>query len=275
MSGYIMHGERETERLVRKTEHVLVRRHLSWAGIQPGESFADFGCGTGEVVAEAARINHGAPVVGVDADAGRIAHGRHECRRHNLPNARFQAASITGPGSSGLPSDAFDHAWTRFFLEYQPQPTEVVREMARVVAPGGKITLIDVEGNCTRHFGMDRRLQAGLREVLADLARTGFDPDAGRNLVAHANAIGLVDVRHELEPYHRIVGAPDPHTAATWRLKLETIRDNYVERLFPQNANKRWVFDALLEFLLSEETMTWSFLHLVQATKPPTPATCP
>jgi hypothetical protein len=75
-------------------------------------------------------------------------------------------------------------------------------------------------------------------------------------------------VREEIEPYHRIVGAPDAATAAAWRSKLKIIRESYVTRLFPHKAGKAWVFDAFLEFLLDPDTMTWSLLHLVQGTKP-------
>jgi ubiquinone/menaquinone biosynthesis C-methylase UbiE len=268
VSGYIMADDRETERLARKTERLLVRRHLAWAGLRPGESFVDFGCGSGEVAAQAARMNHGADVVGLDEDAGRRTHAQNACQRQGLPSVRFHAAHLRGPGSSGLAEGRFDHAWTRFFLEYQPVARDVVREMARVVRPGGKLTLIDLDGNCVWHFGMPETLRAELDAIIADLASTGFDPYAGRKLATHAAAVGLTEIREEIEPYHRIVGAPDPAAAAAWRTKLQIIRDNYVGRLFPHKADKRWVFDAFLEFLLSEDTMTWSLLHLVQATKP-------
>jgi hypothetical protein len=114
--------------------------------------------------------------------------------------------------------------------------------------------------------GAPDELRAGVDEVLADLATTGFDPHAGRRLKTYAAAAALVDIRHEIEPYHRIVGAPDQATAAAWDRKISTIRGNYLERLFPEKAHNAWVFDAFMEFILSEETMTWSLLHLVQGT---------
>jgi hypothetical protein len=77
-----------------------------------------------------------------------------------------------------------------------------------------------------------------------------------------------VGVRESVEPHHFVVGAPDPRAAAAWRVKVDTIRDNYVRRLFPQKAHKAHFFDAFLEFILRPDTMTWSVLHLVQGTKP-------
>jgi ubiquinone/menaquinone biosynthesis C-methylase UbiE len=268
MSGYIMESEHEATRLVLKTERVLVRRHLAWARLRRGESFLDAGCGTAEVVREAARVNAVAQVVGLDGDAARLARAAAASRADGLDHVRFHRARLTGVGSSGLPDRAFDHAWARFLLEYLPAPADVVRELARVVRPGGRVTLIDIEGNGVWHYGISDRLRRGLDEVLADLAATGFDPHAGRKLATYARAAGLVDIRHEIEPYHRIVGVPDPRTARAWRLKIESIRDNYVHRLFPEKAGNAWVFDDFLAFVLSDHSMTWSLLHLVQGTRP-------
>jgi SAM-dependent methyltransferase len=267
-TDYIMGGERETERLALKTEPVLICRHLAWAGLRAGESFVDFGCGSGEVVAEAARINHGARVTALESDAERVDYAATVCRQRGAAGVQFVTARVEGPGSSGLPDGTFDHAWARFLMEYVPAPVGVVREMKRVVRPGGKVTLIDVEGNGSRHFGMSDELRLGLDKVLGDLATTGFDPDAGCRLAAQAAAAGLVGIRHEIEPYHRIVGRPDARTATAWRLKIQALRDNYVGRLFPHKADMAWVFDAFLDFLVRDDTMTWSVLHLVQGRKP-------
>lgn len=266
MSADIMESPREGERISAKTRGVVVRHHLDWAGVRPGESFVDFGCATGEVAAEVARLDPHARVVGLDGNEARLAEARAACQR--LANVAFEAVHLTGPGSSGLPDGGFDHAWTRFFLEYHPSPVDIVREMARVVRPGGLVTLIDIEGNCIWHHGMDDDLRRELDEVIDDLAATGFDPYVGRRLDAFARAAGLVGVRRSVEPHHFIVGTPGPHAADAWRLKIETIRDNYTRALCPHKAHKAPVFDALLDFLMRPDTMTWSLLHLVQGTKP-------
>jgi ubiquinone/menaquinone biosynthesis C-methylase UbiE len=262
---YIMEGPGEAERLIAKTDRVLTRRHLDWTGLRHGESFLDVGCGAGDVVMEAARMTDPGLVVGVDANADRLGLARTRCAEAGLGAVRLEAAHVAGSGSSPFPDATFDHAWTRFFLEYLDDPASTVRELARIVRPGGRVTLLDIEGNCTWHFGMPGELSAGVDEVLADFATTGFDPHAGRRLKTYAAAAGLVDIRHEIEPYHRIVGAPDPATAAAWERKIATIRENYL-RLFPEKAHSAWVFDAFMGFILSEETMTWSLLHLVQGT---------
>jgi SAM-dependent methyltransferase len=266
-TGYIMEGPTETQRLRLKTEHVLVRRHLDWTGLLAGQSFVDFGCGTGEVVLVAAEHCRPGRVVGLDGNRKRLAALSCEAALQGLTNVEVRAAAIAGPASTGLPSGAYDHGWARFFLEYQPTPAGVVSEMARIVRPGGRVTLIDLEGNGVWHYGMETDLASGLAEVIADLGKTGFDPHIGRRLPDLASAAGLRDVRHEIEPYHRIVGRPDADTMAAWRLKIHGLRANYLRR-FPERRSLAWVFDAYLDFLARDDTMTWSLLHLVQGTVP-------
>ena len=267
MTGYIMESDREGDRLAAKTELVLVRRHLDWTGLAAGESFLDAGCGTGIVVAEAARLIHPGVACGFDASSARIDDAARQCRQAGLDNVRLYATPLENFASSRQHEAGFDHVWTRFFLEYQPDAARTVRTLARLAKPGGKVTLIDLEGNCTWHYGMQPALRAGLDEVIGDLATTGFDPHAGRRLTCYAAQAGLTDIRHEIEPYHRIVGTPDARTEAAWVRKIETIRDAYINRLFPAKSHLRWVFDELVEFLRSPDTMTWSLLHLVQGTK--------
>src|SRR3954454_19847687 len=78
--------------------------------------------------AEAARLVAGGRVVGLDASRERLAAAREGCTRAGLTGVAFHEARLHGPGAAGLPGASFDHVWTRFFLEYQPDPLAVTRE---------------------------------------------------------------------------------------------------------------------------------------------------
>ncbi len=266
-----MEGQGETDRLRQKTDELLVGRHLDWAKLERGQSFVDLGCGSGEVLLTAARLCSPGQAFGVDANPERLASVRRQLQSEALLNVEVLEASIVGCGSIGLPTGGFDHAWTRFFLEYLREPLGTVQEMVRLVRPGGRVTLIDIEGNCVWHHGMQPELRAGLDEVIGDLRQTGFDPHVGRRLPTLAREAGLVQLRHDIEPYHRIIGRPDDRAAEAWQRKIRGIQANYVGNLFPDKQHLAWVFDAYLEFLLREDTMTWSLLHLVQEPSPPLP----
>ncbi len=267
MTDYIMGLPSEPERIRSKTSPVLLDHHLTWAGLRSEETFVDFGCASGEAVrAASTKLGH-ARVVGLDADTRMLEYAAEESARQGLLNIEYLEASIAGPGSTPLADSTFDHAWTRFFLEYQKEPTEVVREMVRVVRPGGKVTLIDIDGNCLWHHPMSDPFRADLQEVMEDLSSTGFDPHAGAQLCQYASDAGLVGVRQQIEPYHWIIGRPDDATAAAWTTKLHSIKHTYLTRVAPQKADKSAFFDAFLSFVMADGTMTWSLAYLVQGTK--------
>jgi SAM-dependent methyltransferase len=196
-------------------------------------------------------------------------------RHRHLRRIAYRQAWIDGPGSSGIESDSHDHAWARFFLEYHQDPLSTIREMTRVVRPGGKVTLIDIDGNCIWHHPLPEKLERRLTGVLADLSQIGFDPRIGSKLAALARRAGLVGIRQSIEPHHRIVGQPDESTAAAWTRKLQTLKQLYLQHLPADEAEKADALDDLLDFILSGETMTWSLLYLVQGRKPLRPPPVP
>jgi len=262
----------EGERIRAKCDPLVLRHHLDWARLEVGDAFVDFGCASGEAVREAARRVGPGSVTGVDANPHILRFARAESERQRLDRVRYRQAWIDGLGSSGLESDSQDHAWARFFLEYHSDPLSAVREMTRVIRPGGKVTLIDIDGNCIWHHPLPDQLERRLADVLADLRRVGFDPRIGTKLAGLARRAGLVDVRESIEPHHRIVGAPDEASARAWTRKLLTLKRIYLQQLPVEEAEKADALDDLLAFVLSGETMTWSLLYLVQGRKPPAAA---
>jgi ubiquinone/menaquinone biosynthesis C-methylase UbiE len=264
---YIMEHDREADRIRKKTSAVLTSHHLDWMGLKHGQSFVDFGCATGEIVRAAASISGSGEVCGIDGNDGMLKAAQQESGGHGASRIRYVRAQIAGPGSTELPDNSFDHAWTRFFLEYQKNPVDVIREMRRVVKSGGHVTLIDIDGNCVWHHPLPAQLKETLSEVVSDLGTTGFDPYIGSKLFSYAQAAGLSDIRQSIEPYHYIVGRPEGDVADQWRRKILGIKENYTTNLFPHKSHLSSFFDDLLEFILSAETMTWSNLYLVQGGK--------
>ena len=139
--------------------------------------------------------------------------------------------------------------------------------MVRVVKPGGRVTLLDLDGNCVWHYPLSAELKRELDEVMNDLATTGFDAYIGTKLHSYASAAGLTNVLQAIEPYHHIVGKPDEEVADQWRRKINGMKANYTVKLFPEKSHLGRFFDDMLAFILSEETMTWSNLYMVQGVK--------
>jgi ubiquinone/menaquinone biosynthesis C-methylase UbiE len=106
-------------------------------GLQPGDRLLDVGCGTGLAVREAApRV---ARAVGVDLAAKMIE------RAHELAEGLVHAEFLVGD-SEHLPfaDGEFTAVLCTSSFHHYPDPGRAAREMARVLAPGGRLALGDV-----------------------------------------------------------------------------------------------------------------------------------
>lgn len=105
---------------------------------QPGERVLDLACGTGAVAREALkRISPGGTLVGVDInpDMLRVASEIVEARE---PVVRWQQASAE---SLPLPDASVDVAFCQQGLQFFPDKQGALRELRRVLTPGGRIAL--------------------------------------------------------------------------------------------------------------------------------------
>jgi len=119
------------------------RRLIQASGVQPGHRALDVGCGTGyfaRMLADAVGPN--GQVVGIDAAPEMIAYATRKAR--SQPNCRFELGS-----AEALPfADAsFDVVVTSFVIHHLPQDVQLaaVREMRRVLQPGGRLLIAEVQ----------------------------------------------------------------------------------------------------------------------------------
>jgi SAM-dependent methyltransferase len=132
---------------------------LAAAGVGAGSRVLDVATGTG-TVAEAA-LACGASVTGVDVAPQMLALAARRCPGIDLHLAAAEALP--------MPDDAFDAAVAGFLLPHLADPPAVVTEMARVVAPGGRVAL------STWH-PEDARLFVAVRDAVA---AAGAEPPPG------------------------------------------------------------------------------------------------
>lgn len=184
-----------------------------------GRRLLDFGPGDGWPSLLLAP--YAAEVVGVDAAARRVAVCRENAARLGIANARFMHVP---PGDAlPFPADHFDGATAATAIEQTPDPRATLREICRVLRPGGRlriayealadyrggrerdIWLQEVDGGHCRLLVYDRRIREG-RVVQYALAYA-LSGEALRQMLwpgDHPSFTGLSAARLELSLPHLV-----------------------------------------------------------------------
>ena len=144
----------------------------------PGDRVLDVACGTAAVGIELVR-RHGCSVVGVDQSAAMLAAARDRVAKIGL-DGRIELRQAR---AESLPFEdvSFDALTFTYLLRYVADPAATLRELARVVRPGGTVAMLEfhVPRGPSRPL-WDLYVQVGL-PALGRLAGRGWY-DVGRFL---------------------------------------------------------------------------------------------
>lgn len=128
----------DTIRALHVAEQDVEATILSVVGLKPFQSLLDLGTGTGRLLELFAPVYHRA--VGVDTSAAMLAVARANLDRAGIMNAQVRLGDIF---NLQLPRDAFDLVTIHQVLHHLENPERAVLEAARVLAPGGRLLVVD------------------------------------------------------------------------------------------------------------------------------------
>jgi ubiquinone/menaquinone biosynthesis C-methylase UbiE len=152
---------------------------LAALALTENDVLLDVGCGTGAAVRDAApRIRR---AVGFDLSPGMIVQAEERARASGIDNVEFRVGDVSGR----LPFD--DGAFTALVcttaFHHFPKPRDTIAEMARVLAPGGRLVIADANRRNPAVFALDLVLRAAQashagfrspRQLMHDLCAAGF-----------------------------------------------------------------------------------------------------
>ncbi|MEX1248520.1 MAG: class I SAM-dependent methyltransferase [Anaerolineales bacterium] len=133
---------------------------LQLAGLKPGSSILDFGCGAGDLAFEAERLlGEKGSVLGIDPSPEMVKVARRKADKRKS-GVEFKVESVEQMSD---PNGSFDAVISSFVLHHLPEDlqTKAFKELKRVLKPGGLFFAIDIEhskslaGRLHDHLGGD------------------------------------------------------------------------------------------------------------------------
>ena len=143
--GYVLgHSQREIERLKAQARLIdpITKKFFQEAGICAGMRVLDVGSGAGDVAFLAAELVGAAgTVTGVDRVASAIDEARNGATTRGLKNVSFR---VGDPAEIAF-EQPFDAVVGRYVLQFQRDPSAMLRKLAARVRPGGVIVFHEID----------------------------------------------------------------------------------------------------------------------------------
>jgi ubiquinone/menaquinone biosynthesis C-methylase UbiE len=188
----------EQRRLVEQAEYWRDRLILPGLPYVPGQRLLDVGCGAGAVLGVIGRAHPEMMLAGIDREPAQI-----DAARRHLATLGIAAADLRVGDAARLPwpDASFDHAFMMWFVEHVRGIEPILRDLRRVLAPGGTVTVIETEYDSfsvwPRHADWEYLMGAMYRHF-----ELHGEPLAGKRLGPLLVAAGFSGVRNDLAGVH-------------------------------------------------------------------------
>lgn len=212
------------------------------ANLRPGEHVLDLGCGAGREVIEAAlRVAPGGIAYGLDMTDEMLAVAMENRRRAGVHNAVFLRGTIE---NIPLPGSSVDVIISNCVINLSAEKPAVMREMSRVLRPGGRLAISDTVSD--REVPLEARRDAALWcACLSGAPR----PDEYRRLLEEA---GFVDVSVEVTGWDDGAGSGRGFSVGSAFVSALRPEENRrgAQRVFPPEPASSGDLDRILELLI-------------------------
>ncbi len=206
-----------------------VRQLRSWErlelGLVAGQRLLDVGCGLGEAaLALAVDLGDDGEIVGVDVSEEmlRVAQSKAGAARCRVHFTVGDACSLTEP------DDSFDAVRSERTLQWLTDPAAAIAEMARVVRPGGRVSLIDTDWSTLAIEIGDDDLAAKVRNAMR--IERGRPSNIGRRLHELASDAGLTPVARTEATHRWTTWNPDESPAPDGCFSMPSLADDLVDK---------------------------------------------
>jgi ubiquinone/menaquinone biosynthesis C-methylase UbiE len=162
--------------------------------IKPTSQILDVGCGAGAITIDLARLVPQGRVLGIDISSDSLAQATSLAQAHGIKNVEFIKSDAHA--IQALDDESFDIVHSHMVLLHLPDPVKALREMRRLVKPGGVVAARDV---ATTVMVLEMPLLVKVQAIYDHVARDrDAHPDGGRHTHAWAHEAGFAWDRIEM-----------------------------------------------------------------------------
>jgi len=111
---------------------------LKWSGATSPAKILDVGCGIGGSSRYLAKRFPDAEVLGITLSPEQVERASELAKQEGLTNVKFQ---VTNALDTGFDANSFDLVWGCESGEHMPDKNQYIKEMARVLKPGGNLVV--------------------------------------------------------------------------------------------------------------------------------------
>lgn len=190
-------------------------RTLAWFGLKDGVSVLEAGSGPGFVTEALLTFLPTSPITCLELDPALLSRAQHYLS--GTANGRLQlvAGSVM---DTKFADNSFDFGYARLLFQHLPDPVGAAREMLRVLKPGGKFVIYDVDdavGNLfeppipempviVEKYGQAQAAQGGNRNIGRKLWRiltsAGFKNLDLELIAEHSDDVGIESFLPQIDP---------------------------------------------------------------------------
>lgn len=189
------HSPEELERLIRQSSYYnqATEQVQRQAGIGPGMTVLDVGCGAGDVAFVAARlVGPGGRVIALDRSQEALALAEYRAGEMGLANIQFLQTDL----NAFTPDAPVDAVVGRLVLLYQADPLASLQHLRQSVKPGGVMAFQEFNMPFAGSWPVNEFFRQCSEMIILTFEKAGMDPILGSRLYFHFQSAGLKSLQY-------------------------------------------------------------------------------
>lgn len=249
--SYIMEHEEEFSRLEKqcRQKHYSLEEELKNLKLFNGAKVLDAGCGGGVLSRFLADKSLNLDVNSCDASELRV----KQAQNFSQSNSQHKKIKFFYSNLESIQAqdNSFDFVICRYVYEYLKNPLQITKELTRVLKPGGKLCLIDLDGVFFNLHTSNQIFQSLLGEVQSKL---NIDLFVGRKLANFVKNSGLTNIK-KISTLHDFQGEELEEEYINTRQRLINARPDFIKILETEAKVDRFTEMYLSEMKKDENTL--------------------